>query len=119
MRPELAADCEQSRSGVLVLVGGQERLEALGKELAATTTTLDATHFAAVESCLRDTASRHGRVAGVMNAVGSILPKPAHLTSEEEWHETLAQNLTSAFAVTRAAGHYSLLTGLLDAFLSH
>jgi NAD(P)-dependent dehydrogenase (short-subunit alcohol dehydrogenase family) len=36
--------------------------------------------------------------------VGSLLLKPAHITSSEEWGETVALNLTSAFAAVRAAG---------------
>ena len=34
----------------------------------------------------------------------SILLKPAHMTTADEWHETVARNLTSAFATVRAAG---------------
>ena len=35
--------------------------------------------------------------------MGSLLLKPAHLTSDAEWDATLAVNLTSAFAVVRAS----------------
>jgi NAD(P)-dependent dehydrogenase (short-subunit alcohol dehydrogenase family) len=35
--------------------------------------------------------------------VGSILLKPAHTTTDEEWRETLALNLDSAFYAVRAA----------------
>jgi NAD(P)-dependent dehydrogenase (short-subunit alcohol dehydrogenase family) len=35
--------------------------------------------------------------------VGSLLLKPAHLISEEEWDATVITNLKSAFAVVRAA----------------
>jgi NAD(P)-dependent dehydrogenase (short-subunit alcohol dehydrogenase family) len=35
--------------------------------------------------------------------VGSVLLKPAHLTTDEEWAETLALNLTGAFRLVRAA----------------
>lgn len=45
-----------------------------------------------------------GALDGIGNCVGSILLKPAHLTSAEEWDSTLRQNLGSAFAVVRAAG---------------
>ena len=34
--------------------------------------------------------------------VGSILLKPLHLTSDEDWDRTLQLNLTSAFRVTKA-----------------
>ena len=43
-----------------------------------------------------------GSVDGILNCVGSVLLKPAHLTSPEEWQETLAINLTSAFSTVRA-----------------
>jgi 3-oxoacyl-[acyl-carrier protein] reductase len=45
----------------------------------------------------------HGEVNGVANCVGSLLLKPAHLISEEEWDATVTANLKSAFAVVRAA----------------
>jgi 3-oxoacyl-[acyl-carrier protein] reductase len=44
-----------------------------------------------------------GDVSGVAHCVGSILLKPAHLTSEAEFVSVLQQNLTSAFLVTRTA----------------
>jgi len=36
--------------------------------------------------------------------VGSLLLKPAHLTTAEEWRQTIDTNLTAAFNVVRAAG---------------
>ena len=46
---------------------------------------------------------RHGRLDGVVNCVGSILLKPAHLTSDDDWNATLATNLTTSFNLLRAA----------------
>ena len=40
---------------------------------------------------------------GLANCVGSILLKPAHLTSEEEWDAVVSTNLKSAYAAVRAA----------------
>lgn len=65
---------------------------------------VDVTQFDAVEQCLTDVAQRSGKIAGVVNSVGSILLKPAHLTTADDWAKTIALNLTSAFAVVRAAG---------------
>ena len=39
----------------------------------------------------------------MVNCVGSILLKPAHATTEDEWQSTLQVNLTSAFAAVRSA----------------
>lgn len=52
---------------------------------------------------MKRAAELHGQVNGVANCVGSLLLKPAHLTSEEEWDATVITNLKSAFAVLRAA----------------
>jgi 3-oxoacyl-[acyl-carrier protein] reductase len=64
---------------------------------------VDARDLAQVGELIADVAGTHGRLDGVANLVGSILLKPAHLTTLEEWGETIAVNLTSAFAVVKAA----------------
>lgn len=43
------------------------------------------------------------RVDGVASCIGSVVLKPAHSTSDAEWHNTMAVNATSAFHVLRAA----------------
>ena len=53
----------------------------------------------------------HGRVDGAVNCVGSVYLKPAHATSPEDWSETIATNLTSAFATVRAAATAMRKTG--------
>lgn len=70
---------------------------------ASETHKLDARDLAQVGDVIEEVAETHGRLDGVANLVGSVLLKPAHLTTPEEWEETLAVNLTSAFAVVRAA----------------
>lgn len=44
-----------------------------------------------------------GELGGVVNMAGTVLLKPAHLTSDEEWAETIAVNLTSSFYIVREA----------------
>jgi NAD(P)-dependent dehydrogenase (short-subunit alcohol dehydrogenase family) len=63
----------------------------------------DATDFAQVDQAFAH-ASQLGPLRGAVNLAGSILIKPAHLTSAQEWQDTLAQNATTAFATVRAAG---------------
>lgn len=60
---------------------------------------------------MTEAAAAHGRLDGAVNLVGSILLKPAHRTSEEEWRATLATNLDSAFAVVRSGSKAMLKTG--------
>ena len=79
------------------------RLASLAAELDAETFCLDATNLRQVESCMTRAAELHGPINGVANCVGSLLLKPAHLLSEEEWDATITTNLKSAFAVVRSA----------------
>ncbi|MEK0431437.1 MAG: Levodione reductase [Gemmatimonadota bacterium] len=110
----LAAD-----GATLVLAGRSlERVTPLADTLGAEAQSVDAADFAAVEALTADVAARHGRVAGIVNAVGSILLKPAHLTSEAELAETLRLNLQTAFATVRAAGRVMTQGGSVLLFSS-
>lgn len=93
-------------AGGRVHLAGRDRaaLDALSHEIgAAGVHELDARDIAAVKEVVDTVAETEGRLDGVANLAGSLLLKPAHLTSAEEWAETIAANLTSAFAVLRAA----------------
>ena len=88
----------------LVLAGRDaSRLEALAAETGGTPFVLDATKPAEVEAAAAKAVEAHGRLDGLANCVGSILLKPAHLTSEEEWDGVVSTNLKSAYAAVRAA----------------
>ena len=89
---------------VLLASRGSDRLDALASELQTTKWQIDAVDIGAVETCVSEASREFGRIDGIVNCVGSLLLKPAHLTNEQEWHDTLATNLTSAFATVRAAG---------------
>jgi len=92
------------RGAHLFLAGrNEQRLAGLATELGAESFCLDARNLPQVESCMKRAGELHGEVNGVANCVGSLLLKPAHLISEEEWEATVAANLKSAFAVVRAA----------------
>ncbi len=91
--------------GTQVTLGGRdaERLSPLAAETGGRVVTLDATRPAEVEAAATGVAEEVGRLDGIANCVGSLILKPAHLTSDEEWSSTLALNLTSAFGAIRAA----------------
>jgi NAD(P)-dependent dehydrogenase (short-subunit alcohol dehydrogenase family) len=65
--------------------------------------TVDATDPAVVAEVTARAKAQLGSLDGIVNCVGSVFLKPAHLTSPEDWQLTLAANLTSAFSVVRAA----------------
>lgn len=72
-------------------------------ELGAKFSQLDASDFSAVQA-LFESITQDGPLDGVVNCAGSLLLKPAHLCSATDYHETIQANLTTAFAVIRAAG---------------
>lgn len=63
----------------------------------------DATDFAATEEAFNTARASMGEVHGVINCAGSLLLKPAHLTSAADYQAVIAASLTTAFSVVRAA----------------
>jgi 3-oxoacyl-[acyl-carrier protein] reductase len=101
-----------SRGARLMITGRNgAKLQALADELHARAYPLDATRFEEVDACVEKVLQLHGRLDGVANCIGSLLLKSAHSTSETEWLATVATNLTTAFAVLRAAAKAMLNTG--------
>jgi NAD(P)-dependent dehydrogenase (short-subunit alcohol dehydrogenase family) len=94
------------------------RLQALAAELSASnpaarfiTKSLDATKPADVDAAFAAAVEAFGRIDGATHLVGSILLKPAHLTTDDEFEQTLTLNLRSAFYVLRAATKAMTSTG--------
>jgi 3-oxoacyl-[acyl-carrier protein] reductase len=81
----------------------ESRLRELAGEVGGEILALDAVRFDEVDGATTAAVERFGRLDGAVNCVGSILLKPAHLTRAEEWEQTVALNLTSAFALVRGA----------------
>ncbi|MCX6922421.1 MAG: SDR family oxidoreductase [Verrucomicrobia bacterium] len=90
---------------------GRERLASLCDELGAHMEAADASDSNAVENAFSAACEKFGRLDGVVNCAGSLLLKPAHLTTPEEWAQTLNANLTTAFHVLRAATSRMMRTG--------
>jgi NAD(P)-dependent dehydrogenase (short-subunit alcohol dehydrogenase family) len=96
---------------VALAARSEKPLAGLAQELDAAMFTVDATDASAVAQVAADAKAQLGQLEGIVNCVGSVFLKPAHLTSPEEWDKTIATNLTSAFAVVRAAGNVLRDTG--------
>ena len=95
----LAARGEQ----VAIAARSRAALDRVATETGATPFELDASDVAAVEACADALIERWGQLDGIVNCCGSLLLKPAHLTTVDEWQATLSANLTTAFAAVRAA----------------
>jgi 3-oxoacyl-[acyl-carrier protein] reductase len=93
-------------SGGSVFLAGRDpgKLAAVAAELGAGHTVVDATDPEAMDACADRADEALGGLTGIACCAGSLLLKPAHLTSTAEWQATLAANLTSAFGCVRAAG---------------
>ena len=93
-------------SGGKVFLAGRDatRLETLATELGMPWGTVEATDPDAIDALADRATSELGGLDGLANCAGSILLKPAHLTSAADWNATIATNLTSAFGCVRAAG---------------
>lgn len=64
--------------------------------------TLDATRFDDVAACVASAIDGGEKLDGAVNCVGSTLLKPAHLTTQSEFEQVIATNLTTAFALVKA-----------------
>jgi len=83
----------------LLLIGRNgDKLAALSAEVNAQYVVTDLTNLEAVEAAVQ----AFGPIDGIVNCAGSILLKPAHITTEAEFQETLDTNLKTAFIALRA-----------------
>ena len=97
-----------SRQVEVILAGRNEaKLAALGDELSAAFVAVDAANFDALDSAV----ARFAPIDGIVNCAGSLLLKPAHLTSEREYRDTIETSLTTAFATVRAGAKAMMSTG--------
>jgi NAD(P)-dependent dehydrogenase (short-subunit alcohol dehydrogenase family) len=84
---------------LLLLGRNGEKLASLGSALNAQHAVVDLTSLETLEAAV----AGFGPIDAFVNCAGSILLKPAHITSEAEFDQTLATNLKTAFFSVRAA----------------
>lgn len=94
-------------SKLVLLAKGDDRLSQLGAELHQETIAVDALEPQSIDDGVRHAHELLGGLDGVTNCIGSVLLKPAHLTSFEEWSNCIALNLTSCFAILKSVGAVS------------
>lgn len=88
-----------------------EPLNQLARELQGFGYPGDATDPAYVETLVTKARELHGRVDGLVNCVGSLILKPAHSTTLEEFQQTLSTNLVTAFNCIRSGANAMRETG--------
>jgi NAD(P)-dependent dehydrogenase (short-subunit alcohol dehydrogenase family) len=90
--------------GATVVLSSRDaaRAEALATEIGGLGLAADATRLEEVKRLLDAATASFGRLDGVVSCAGSFLLKPAHATSDADWDQTIAANLTTAFNAVRA-----------------
>lgn len=92
----LARRLKSQNANLILISRTPEKLAALSAELGSPAITLE---------------QLNTPITGIVNCAGSILLKPAHLTSDDEWNQTIETNLTTAFHTVRAGGKAMMATG--------
>jgi len=91
----------RTRHGVLLVGRNEEKLAALAEELKQPFATVNFTNSSGLEDALKQDADANGAFTGLVNCVGSVLLKPAHSTSDDEFRQTLETNMFTAFATIK------------------
>lgn len=91
------------RQGQHVLLVGrnEEKLRSLSEELGQPFVAVDLTSSQPLEEALRAMADAQGGFHALVNCIGSILLKPAHTTTDDEFRQVVETNLFTAFATVR------------------
>ena len=91
-------------AGATVMLGGRRLapLEELAKEIGGTAHEVDGSDFEAVDGFLDRAAELDGELRGIANCAGSLLLKPAHLTTRRDFDDVIGANLATAFATVRS-----------------
>jgi len=101
-----------ARGDAVVLAGRTEAtLMARAAALGAAHRVVDARDFDALERLVGELVAEPDGLHGIACCVGSIVLKPAHLTSSADFEAAIATNLTTAFATVRAAGKHLSANG--------
>lgn len=91
--------------GSVLLAGRNEaKLAALAVELNQPFVEVDCSTSRALEDALQAYSEPCGGYSGLVNCIGSLLLKPAHATTDDEFREVIETNLFTAFSAVRAAG---------------
>jgi NAD(P)-dependent dehydrogenase (short-subunit alcohol dehydrogenase family) len=101
---------EFAREGAEVAIAGRRQapLEAVAREIQAAggkalTLECDVTKRASVEAALARCVEHFSRLSVIVNNAGVVVVADAENTTDEEWDQVLAANLTGTFYVSRAA----------------
>lgn len=92
------------QNGAKLLLAGKDinKLEPLANELDSPFFIVDASDFSQMDSLIEFGNQTLGNFNGIVNCCGSLLLKPAHITSEAEYFSVIQASLTTAFTTIRS-----------------
>lgn len=99
----LAQRIHAAGGNLLLTTRSESSAAELAEQFSCETAVASADDSASIDRAVQLAMERFGKIDGVVNYMGSVLLKPAHLTTDNEWHDTLSANLTSSFYLVRAA----------------
>lgn len=103
---ELSRSLKASGQDLHLIAQDLSKLDKLASELDSTFSILDASCFSSLEKDFEVLSREGNSIVSVINCAGSVILKPAHLTSEEDYQDTIKRNLTTAFSAVRAGSKF-------------
>jgi len=100
---ELCGRLLEGGARVAMVARDEGRVTALAERLGGRAFVAEGTSPESLGRCFHEIKEHYGRIDGTANCIGSLLLKPAHLTTDAEWDATMTANLGSAFATVKAA----------------
>ena len=88
-----------------------DRLQRVTSEACDGTQVADMQDWQAVRSSIAKSKEEMDGLDGVAVCIGSLLLKPAHLTSQEEWNDVMHTHVSTAFGILGAAAYAMMRTG--------
>jgi NAD(P)-dependent dehydrogenase (short-subunit alcohol dehydrogenase family) len=102
----------RKRGARLALVGRDpDRLEQISRETDSVDFQADVSNFQQMSDVVAQVVEWFGKLDGAACLTGSLLLKPAHTTTADEWHDVISANLTTAFSFVRACAKPMIRTG--------
>lgn len=98
----IAARLTSAGTDVLLVGRNREKLNSLTAKLCQPSLCLETIDSQSLEEGLARAVEQNGGISAIVNCIGSLLLKPAHLTSDAEFRQVLETNLFTAFATVRA-----------------
>lgn len=97
----LAAELRDKGFDVCVAGRDPDRIRSLAEKVDGFPVVCPEVRPESIAHAFAEVAASGRSLVGVANCIGSVLLKPAHLTTDDDWLETLEVNLGSSFAIVR------------------